>query len=429
MSIPHSSVLDTRDIRRTRLDNGLWVLTRELHNSPTVTSMIWYRVGSRNEEPGGTGRSHFLEHMLFKGTRKYGKGEIDLLTMKNGGTNNAFTSFDFTAYYFSFASDRWEAALEIEADRMTHTIFDAVEFDAERKVVIEELKAGLDQPWGVLMQELNRTAFERHPYRNPVIGWLEDLRAATPEDMERYYRQHYCPGSAALVLVGDFDTEAALRKVEAEFGRIPAGSPPEPRYAKEGAQERERRFDLEWRSAIPRIAIAWHAPRVGHPDSYPLQVLAAILADGKASRLYQRLVERDRAATFVSAEYGEALDDTLFYIRAEGRATRPPEVIEAGIHEEVQVIAGRGVSEHELERARHQIEAHFVFSMERSLDQAMLIGQIQTLATLDYIDDYLRRVSQVDSDQVRDACGRYLTATNRTVGWLLGSPAAAEREA
>src|SRR6187401_2036120 len=147
MSLPVDSSTFTAEVRRTVLDNGLTVLTRELHTSPIVTAMIWYRVGSRNEEFGQTGKSHFLEHMLFKGTNRFKKGEIDLLTLKNGGSNNAFTSQDFTAYYFNFASDRWQVALEIEADRMVNCAFAPDEFEAEKKVVIEELKTGLDSPW------------------------------------------------------------------------------------------------------------------------------------------------------------------------------------------------------------------------------------------------------------------------------------------
>ena len=150
----------TEDVRRTVLSNGLVVLTKEVHTSPIVTSMIWYRVGSRNEELGHTGKSHFLEHMLFKGTDRFKKGEIDLLTLKNGGGNNAFTSHDFTAYYFNFASDRWDIALEIEADRMVNCAFDPEEFEAEKKVVIEELKTGLDSPWGLLLQEVEASRIQ-----------------------------------------------------------------------------------------------------------------------------------------------------------------------------------------------------------------------------------------------------------------------------
>jgi zinc protease len=412
--------LSTRDVRRTVLDNGLTILTREAHTSPTVSSMVWYGVGSRNEQAGETGRSHFLEHMLFKGTERFRKGEIDLLTMKNGGSNNAFTSYDFTAYYFSFAADRWEIGIDIEADRMTHTLFDPAEFDAEKQVVIEELKAGLDQPWGLLMQQLNATAFQRHPYRNPVIGWLPDVEAATVEGMKAYYRQHYHPANATVVLVGDFETDRVLEKVSKAFAAIPSGLwAPDP-TTEEPVQDAERRFELEWRSEVPRLAIAFHTPGIGHRDSYALQVLAVVLAEGKASRLYQRVVERERATNFITAEYAESRDNTLFYVRGEARGDVPPAAIEASIDDELERIADAGVTPAELRRAQHQIEAHFVFSMERSLDQAMLFGQIETLDRLEYIDQYLPSIHAVDPAEVARVCGQYLTRTNRTVGLLVG---------
>src|SRR5262252_9753425 len=207
------SAFATEDVRKTVLGNGLVVLTKEVHTSPIVTSMIWYRVGSRNEELGHTGKSHFLEHMLFKGTERFKKGEIDLLTLKNGGANNAFTSHDFTAYYFNFASDRWDIALEIEADRMVNCVFERDEFEAEKKVVIEELKGNLDSPWGLLLQELDATAYKVHPYRNPIVGWLQDVERATAVEQQAYYRKHYHPGNAVLVITGDFETERVLESV------------------------------------------------------------------------------------------------------------------------------------------------------------------------------------------------------------------------
>ena len=414
-----SSILSTDDVHRIVLDNGLVVLARESHTSPTVTSMIWYGVGSRNERAGETGRSHFLEHMLFKGTDRLKKGEIDLLTMKNGGSNNAFTSYDFTAYYFSFASDRWERALEIEADRMVNTVFDAEEFASEKKVVIEELKAGLDQPWGLLMQELSAVAFDRHPYRNPVVGWQKDLEQTTREDIEAYYRAHYYPGNATLVLVGDFNTEEALAKVTETFGSIPARTAASAVEIEEPPQAAEKRITVRWRSDVPRVAIAYHAPQIGHEDSYALQLLSVLLAEGKSSRLYQRMVERERLATFAVAEYGESRDPTLFHVRAEGRGNHAPEEIEAAIHDELDRVASEGVSDHELDRAKHQVEAHFVLTKERNLDQAILLGQIATLDSLDYVDGYLARMDAVDPARISDVCRRYLSEQNRTLGWLL----------
>src|SRR5881397_3484899 len=378
LEIPSTFAME--DVRRTVLDNGLVVLTKEVHTSPIVTAMIWYRVGSRNEELGQTGKSHFLEHMLFKGTERFKKGQIDLITLKNGGGNNAFTSHDFTAYYFNFASDRWDVALEIESDRIINCAFDPEEFEAEKKVVIEELKTGLDSPWGLLLQEQEAAAFKVHPYRNPIVGWLQDVERATVEEQQAYYRRYYHPNNAILVLAGDFETDEVLTKVERAFGSVPAGAPPPPMLLKEPPQRGERRLIVRWRSKVPRLAIAYHAPQIAHVDSYALQVLGVVLSEGKASRFYQRLVEREQSVTFVSAEYGESKDPTLFHIRAEARGD---------------------------------------LSRERTLDQAILLGQIETLYDLDYIDSYLPRINAVTAADVAAACSRYLNEDSRTVALLL----------
>src|SRR3989475_2780721 len=418
-SLEIPSAFATEDVRRTVLDNGLVVLMKEVHTSPIVTSMIWYRVGSRNEELGQTGKSHFLEHMLFKGTDRFKKGEIDLITLKNGGGNNAFTSHDFTAYYFNFASDRWEVALEIEADRMVSCAFEPDEFEAEKKVVIEELKTGLDSPWGLLLQEEEATAFKVHPYRNPIVGWLQDVERATVEEQQAYYRRYYHPNNATLVLAGDFETNQILTKVERAFGLIPAGTPPPSMLLKEPPQRGERRLIVRWRSKVPRLAIAYHAPQIAHVDIYALQVLGVVLSEGKSSRFYQRLVEREQSVTFVSAEYGESKDPTLFHIRAEARGNHSIDDIEASIYDELARVVSEGVTAHELDRAKHQIEAHFILSRERTLDQAILLGQIETLYGLAYIDTYLQRVNAVTATDVADVCSRYLNENNRTVGRLL----------
>jgi zinc protease len=420
MSLPASpSIFSREDLRRTVLDNGLVVLTKELHASPIVTSMIWYRVGSRNEELGQTGKSHFLEHMLFKGTNRFKKGEIDLLTLKNGGSNNAFTAQDFTAYYFNFASDRWSIALEIEADRMANCIFDPEEFEAEKKVVIEELKGGLDSPWGLLNQEINAAAYKVHPYRNPIIGWLNDVERATAEEQQAYYHRNYQPNNAILSIAGDFDTDRVLDEVVRRFGAIPAGRPTAPIHISEPEQNGEKRILVRWRSRVPRIAIAYHAPAIAGAGSYALQLLGIILSEGKSSRLYQRLVERDQSVTFVSADYGESKDPTLFHIRAEARGRHSAEEIEASIYDELARINSGGITEAELERAKHQIQAHFVLSRERTADQAMLFGQIETLCGLNYIDSYIQRISAVTPDEVSAACASVLSGDNRTVGYLV----------
>jgi zinc protease len=378
---------------------------------------------------GHTGKSHFLEHMLFKGTERFKKGQIDLLTLKNGGGNNAFTSHDFTAYYFSFASDRWEVALDMEADRMVSCAFDPEEFEAEKKVVIEELKTGLDSPWGLLLQELEATAYKIHPYRSPIVGWLQDVERATVESQQAYYRRYYHPNNATLVVVGDFDTADVLKKIDRAFGSIPAGPAPGAMVLHEPPQRGERRIAVRWRSKVPRLAIAYHVPEIANPDTYALQVLAVVLAEGKASRLYQRMVEREQTVTFVSAEFGESKDPTLFHIRAEARGEHSIEEIEASIYDELANVAANGVTPHELDRAKHQIEAHFILSRERTLDQAILLGQIETLYGLDYIDSYLQRINDVTAEDIVQVCARYLNEDNRTVGHLISDGSESNEEA
>ncbi|HEX5000237.1 MAG TPA: pitrilysin family protein [Terriglobia bacterium] len=415
-------------MRRTVLDNGLVVLTKEMRSSPIVTTMVWYRVGSRNEEAGQTGKSHFLEHMLFKGTERFKKGQIDLLTLKNGGGNNAFTSHDFTAYYFSFASDRWQVALDIEADRMVNCVFDPLEFEAEKKVVIEELKTGLDNPWGILMQELDAAAYKLHPYRNPVVGWLADVESATTGEQQAYYRKYYQPNNAVLALAGDFDSDEAVAAAARRFSRIPAGPEPVSKILQEPPQRGERRLAVRWRSKVPRIAIAYHAPAIADSDSYALQVLAVILSEGKASRLYQRMVERERSVTFVNADYGESKDSTLFHIRAEARGAHTREEVETAIFDELERIAAGEVTLREVDRAKRQIEAHYILSRERTLDQAMLLGQMETLGGLDYIETYLDRIGSLTVEDVARVCGAYLQEDNRTVAYLVPDGAAGDDE-
>jgi zinc protease len=357
--------------------------------------------------------------MLFKGTDRFKKGEIDLITLKNGGGNNAFTSHDFTAYYFNFASDRWDVALDIESDRMVNCSFDLEEFEAEKKVVIEELKTSLDSPWGLLMQDVEAGAYKIHPYRNPVVGWLQDVERATVEQQQAYYRRYYQPNNAILVIAGDFETDRVLSRVSKLFGSIPAGSPPSAMALKEPPQRGERRLVVRWRSKVPRLSIAYHAPAIAQPDTYALQVLAVVLAEGKASRLYQRMVEREQSVNFVSAEFGEAKDPTLFHIRSEARGEHSIDEIEASIYGELKEVIAKGITSAELDRAKHQIEAHFILSRERTLDQAILLGQMETIGSLDYVDSYVRNIYGVTADQLSDVCNRYLNENNRTVGLLL----------
>lgn len=416
-------------VRRTTLANGLTVLTKEMHTHPIVSSVLWYRVGARNELLGRTGTSHFLEHMLFKGTQKFGKGAIDLLTLKNGGSNNAFTWLDYTAYYFSFASDRWEIALEIEADRMRNTLFEQSEFESEKKVVIEELKIGLDGPWDQLEHEVWATAFRQHPYRNPTVGWIEDLADATAADMKSYYDTWYHPRNATLVLVGDFETDRVIEKIKDLFEPIPAGPEPPKMGIVEPRQSGEKRVVVHKTTPVERLLMAWHVPEVGHPDCYAIQVVESALSLGKTSRLYRRLIESDRSVTVCSASYNDHIDPSLFTIRAEVKPGFSIDAVESAILEEIEKIAAEGIPEDHLARIKRRVRADIILTNEQILNQAILLGEYETVAVgpdLDessrgykYLDTYLERVQATTSDEVRDAARKYLTTANRTVGRLL----------
>jgi zinc protease len=428
----------TRGVRRTVLANGLTVLTKELRDKPVVATILWYRVGSRNEELGQTGKSHFLEHMLFKGTKRYGKGEIDLITVQNGGLNNAFTWLDFTAYYFTFASDRWEAALEIEADRMRNTCFEPSEFEAEKQVVQEELRIGLDGPWEVLENEVWATAFRQHPYHWPTVGWIQDLDAASVEDMKGYYDRWYHPQNATLVVVGDFFHEPTLAKIQDIFGQIPPGPEPALHNIVEPPQKGEKRIIVRKETPVERMLIGYHAPEVAHPDSYALQVTEAILSSGKSSRLYQRLVEKDASVTLANATYNDHIDPSLFCIQAELKPGFRLRDVEDAIYDEVEQLKNDAVSPAELEKAKTQIEADLVLSNEEPLQQAILLGQYETIAFADhipdgsrghrYLDTFLDRIRAVTSADVARVAQAYLSEDNRTVGYLIDNAVPYGRE-
>jgi zinc protease len=271
----------------------------------------------------------------------------------------------------------------------------------------------------LLLQELESSAYKVHPYHNPIVGWLQDVELATVQSQQAYYRRYYHPNNATLVVAGDIDTADVLKKIDRMFGSLAAGPVPTPMVLKEPPQRGERRLIVRWRSKVPRLAIAYHAPEIAHRDSYALQVLAVILAEGKASRLYQRMVEHEQSVTFVSAEYGESKDPTLFHVRAEARGGHSINEIEASIYHELASVVRNGVTQHELDRAKHQIEAHFILSRERTLDQAILLGQIETLYGLDYIESYLQSINDVTVADIADVATRYLSENNRTVGQLL----------
>ncbi len=261
MSVFESTPIDEAGaiVHDTRLANGLRLLVVERHTDPVVASMCWYKVGSKSEHTPEAGMSHFLEHMMFKGTPHFGKGMVDREITRLGGSNNAYTSYDFTAYWFELASDRWERALDLEADRMQHLLLDPEEFESEKAVVLEELSMGMDDPWRRLSHEMAPMIHGRHPYGRPIIGYRDVLGRMTPDNMRAFYKRFYHPGNATVVISGDVKPEHALEMVEAKYGPIETGTPwseSDPWRQEITTPMGPKHIDINWDNPGKRIIIA-----------------------------------------------------------------------------------------------------------------------------------------------------------------------------
>lgn len=407
-------------VRERELPNGLRVLVLEDHKAPVAVLQLWYRVGSRNERPGYTGLSHLLEHMMFQGTKKLGPEEYSRIVRRNGGEDNAFTMRDATVYFASIASDRYDVVLSMEADRMRHLLLREEAFETERSVVEEERRLrNEDRPAAELFELLSATAYLAHPYQWPVIGWRDDIGKATVEDLREYYRSYYGPANAFLVVVGDVRADDVFRKVRRLFGRLEGPEEVPPVRAVEPPQEGERRVELGRPAELPYVAVAYHVPNALHEDSAALEVLAAILAQGKSSRLYDRLVYRKRKALFATASYDRtSLDPGLFVLHAQPLPGVPVAELERHLLAEVARLREEQVGEEELERAKTALEADFVFAQDSLFYQAMLLGEHELLGDWRLLDRYLPAVRAVDAEDVREVARRYLVRKNRTVGVL-----------
>lgn len=409
------------DVREVELDNGFRALLMERHALPVVASIVWYQVGSRDERTGETGLSHFLEHMMFKGTDCYAKGEIDLLTSKMGGANNAFTDSDVTAYHFALASDRWETALEIEANRMRNCSLDESEFEAEKSVVLEELAMGEDDPWRSLLQAAETLTYQVHPYHHPVIGWREDLERLDVATMRDYYRRHYGPNRAFLVVVGDFDAGRTARRVKDLFGPIPPEAVARERPLQEPEPRGERRATIRFPGGISRMALTVKTCRMGERDDFVLDVIAFVLASDKSSRLHRRLVLEEQLATTVSVYNDVKQDPGLLWVTMELQEGADPGAAERVLEEELERLMTRNVTAAELRRARTQLRASYMFEEETVLDLAMRIGRFEAMTREGWrlLDKVLDTYDSVTAGEVREVAARYLRPSRRNIVWSL----------
>ncbi|MFL5735309.1 MAG: M16 family metallopeptidase [Chloroflexia bacterium] len=429
-----AAVLQSKStFERYSFPNGLTLLAKEVHAAPVISFWVWYRVGARNEHVGITGISHWVEHMMFKGTRTLAKGQIMQQVAENGGTLNAFTSDDWTAYFETLPSDRLDLAIRIESDRIANSLFDPDEVASERTVIISEREGSENEPDHLLDEEVSAIAFKVHPYGNGVIGWKSDLRAMTRDDLYNHYKTYYAPNNATVVVAGDFDTEELVEKIGAAFGKYkPNHKIPEVR-AIEPDQVGERRVVVERPGSTAQLEIVYHAPSVAHPDVYPLLVLDSLLSGakpmgfggaalGRSARLYRAIISTEIAAG-AGSYFSLHKDPHVFALSATARPSDDHagslQRIEDALYEELRKLRDGEIATEELEKAARQSRAQFIYSSDSVSSQAYLLGFLESIYTADMYDEVLDKLAAVTAEDVQRVARTYLTKENRTVGWFI----------
>ena len=423
-AMPYATAGFRDQVVETVLPNGLKVILHEQHRVPLVAFQVWYRVGSRNEAWGKTGLSHMLEHMMFKGTQKVGPEEFSKIIQEHGGEDNAFTSHDFTAYVAELSANEVQVAIELEADRMQHLVLREEDFQTERMVVMEERRLRTDDnPQAALLEQLEATAHQTSPYHWPIIGWMEDIARLNLADLQAYYHTYYHPANAFIVAVGDFQTSELLPRIEQAFGNHPKSLTPEQEKGIDPPQGGERRIILKRVAQLPALTMGYHVPNLREPDSYVLEVIAAILSQGQSSRLYQSLVREKRLAFEASADYSLlSLDPGLLLLSATPLPGKDVAEVEQAIDHAIERLQGEPVPERELEKAKRQLEAAFVMGQDSLFAQAMLFAQFEIALSWQVIDDYLPSIRRVSSEDIQRVASQYLIPDNRTVGLLIPLP-------
>ena len=415
-------------VTETTLDNGLRVLILEDHRSPIATVQIWYKVGSRNEIPGATGLAHFLEHMMFKGTPTHGKGEFSQTVEENGGQDNAFTTQDVTSYYVNIAADRVSLILSLEADRMRNLLLAPSEIDSERQVVAEERRTRTeDDPDGYLSEEFLAAAYKAHPYGWPIIGWMSDILRINPTELRAFYNRYYLPNNALLVVAGDVETARVLARVRETFGRTSRGPVPPPMDSVEPPQLGERRVQVYKPDArAPIVYIGYHVPNYASPDAPALELLSTILQEGRASRLYRRLVYERRIALSVGGDYSYlSRDPNLFWFSGTPLPGQTPAALEQAIMEEILRAQNEPVPDEELERAKNQIEAAFVWRQDSIYSRAVSLARFELAGSWRNSETFVPLIRKVTAADLQRVARTYFQAQGRTVGTLLpGAPPA-----
>ncbi len=419
----------TNDVTRHVLSNGMTILLKEMHNAPLVSWWVLYRIGSRNEPTGLTGVSHWVEHMMFKGTERFPAGFLDKAVDRSGGIWNAQTSFDYTAYFETLPSDQIDLGLEAEADRMVNAQFDPEEVESERTVIISERQGSENQPLFWLGEELQAAAFRVHGYHHEIIGDMVDLEKMTRDDLYNHYQRNYVPNNAIGAIVGDFDTKEMIARLERLYGGIPKGETPMTFVRPEPPQQGERRITLERPGPAQYLSVAYRVPEARHPDWMKLYMLDSILggASGfggggvgnKTSRLYQSLVKTELAAS-VSSGLLPSIDPYLYSIDLTLREGHSLEEVEAALFKELDKAINGEITQAELDKARKQARALFAYSGETVTNQAFMLAYYEHITgSYEWFVTFEQRLRQVTLEDIHEVAKQYLRPSQRTVGWFI----------
>ena len=413
----------------TTLKNGLRVIVKEDRRAPTVVQMVWYRIGSMDEVDGASGVAHVLEHMMFKGTPTVGPGEFNKLVAAAGGKDNAFTSRDYTAYFQQVPREQLAEMMRLEADRMRHLNVDPKEFEQEIKVVMEERRMRTDDnPQSRLFEQMNAVAFQAHPYRRPIIGWMNDLENMSAADAKAWYDQWYVPNNAYVIIVGDVDHREVFALAEKYYGALAGRALPARKPQVEPAQDGTRRVNVKAPAELPILIMGYKTPVLRDVDKdtdpYALQMLAAILDGHDAARFNKKLVREDKVALSVGIDYdATARGPGMLYLHGTPAEGKTVVDLETALRAEIARIQKDGVSEAELKRARAQLVASEIYKLDSMFGQAMEIGQTES-AGISYrqLDRMLERLQKVTAAEVQAVAKKYFSDDTLTVGVLEPQP-------
>jgi zinc protease len=433
---PHAASAAPAAVHEYRLENGMRVFVREDHRAPVVVSMVWYVAGSVDELTGTTGVAHVLEHMMFKGTERIPGGEFSRRIARAGGRDNAFTSRDYTAYFQTLHRDQLPLALEMEADRMSNLILSKEEFQKEIQVVMEERRWRTDdRPHSLMYEALLATALLSHPYRQPVIGWMNDLQNMRVEDAQAWYRRWYAPNNALLVVVGDVTGEEVLTLARKHFGPIRARALPERKHFLEPEQKGPRRITVKAPSELPSVLMTYRVPKLEDPDKdwepFALDVLEGVLDGNEGARLQASLVRASHLAAAASAGYqGIGRGPGMFILSGTPSEGRSVGELEQALKAELRRIASEGVREDELARVKAQVVAAQVYARDSMFAQARQIGSLEAIG-LSYrlIDQQVEKLRAVTAEQVQQVAQRYFNDDALTVAVLDPQPLSEKRPA